>query len=355
MRVFWGRLMAFIIATVLAVAFATPMQAQFVPVGANLTGVEDSAVAWGDYDNDGDLDLLIAGCATLDEQGTDCAANGFSTRLYRNDNAVFTAQATSFENVADGSVSWGDYNNDGFLDVLLIGRGTEFTTVTSLYRNLGNGNFVEVNAGLMPVRFGAGAFGDYDNDGDLDIVVTGRNAEGSRVSLLYRNDQQDTFTEIDAGLTPLDISFASWGDYDGDNDLDLLLHGTSDGVNPQTDLYRNDDGVSFTKVSSSITDFEWAHADWGDVDNDGDLDLLVAGGNGQSSQSTIYRNANGSFTDSNAGLTGTLQGSVSWGDFNNDGDLDALVVGINDGTRIAHVYEQQSNGTFTLFDQLTGN
>lgn len=338
----------------IALVFATPVKAQFADVGANLVDVEDSAVAWGDYDNDDDLDLLIIGCALLDEEGDDCAFDGFRTKLYRNDNAVFTEQATSFENVADGSVSWGDYNNDGFLDVLLIGRGTGFTSVTSLYRNLGNGSFVKVNAGLIPVRFGAGAFGDYDNDGDLDIVVTGRSEAGNPTSEIYRNDQQNTFTQIGAGLTPLDISFASWGDYDGDNDLDLLLHGTSNGVNPQTDLYRNNDGTSFTKVSSSITDFEWASADWGDFDNDGDLDLLVAGGNGQTAQSVIYRNSNGSFTDINAGLIGTLQGSVSWGDVNNDGDLDILVVGINSGNRIARIYEQISNSTFTLEEELTG-
>src|SRR5262245_32247778 len=84
--------------------------------------------------------------------------------------------------------------------------------------------FAEVpSLGLTGVAFSSGALGDYDNAGDLDLLRTGRDASDTPVAKLYRNDGSDVFTEVAAGLTGVFRSSVAWGDYDNDGDLDLLL------------------------------------------------------------------------------------------------------------------------------------
>ena len=85
--------------------------------------------------------------------------------------------------------------------------------------------FTDVGATLQGVRFNNVAWGDYDNDGDLDILLAGRTNTGSRVSRVYRNDA-GIFTDIAAGLTGVDNASVAWGDYDNDGDLDILLTGS---------------------------------------------------------------------------------------------------------------------------------
>ncbi len=90
----------------------------FTDVDAGLTGVAWGSVAWGDYDRDGDLDILLAGGERYDYQGQ---AIRFVTKLYRNDNGVFTHVGANLPGIFEGKAAWGDYDNDGDLDVLLAG------------------------------------------------------------------------------------------------------------------------------------------------------------------------------------------------------------------------------------------
>ncbi|MGM0947255.1 MAG: FG-GAP-like repeat-containing protein, partial [Bacteroidota bacterium] len=143
---------------------------------------------------------------------------------YRNDGGgVFVDINASIEGVRNGSVAWGDYDGDGDLDILLTGENSSSNRVSRVYRNDG-GTFVDINAGLEAVAFSSVAWGDYDGDGDLDILLTGDNASGQRVSSVYRNDG-GTFVNINAGLEGVGGSSVAWGDYDGDGDLDILLTG----------------------------------------------------------------------------------------------------------------------------------
>ncbi len=93
------------------------------------------------------------------------------------------------------------------------------------------------------------AWGDYDNDGDLDILLTG-NGAGAIISRVYRNDD-GTFTDIEAGLPGVASSSVAWGDYDNDGDLDILLTGV--GISR---IYRNDDGT-FTDIEAGLPGVSW--------------------------------------------------------------------------------------------------
>ncbi len=288
----------------------------FGDIGAGLPDVGNSSVAWGDYDSDGDLDALITG-----DTGT-----GYISEIYDNDGAgAFTPVDAGLTDVAYGSVAWGDYDSDGDLDILLAGdTGTGY--VSEIYRN-DAGVFTNIGAGLTGVARSSAAWGDYDQDGDLDIVLTGQDepSDGtSKINRIYRNDGGGTFTPIDAGLPGVTEGSVAWGDYDSDGDLDLLLTGRNSAGDPISKIYRNDSG-SFTGISAGLTDVYSSSVAWGDYDSDGDLDILLAGSldHDSNSVSKIYRNDNGVFNDIGAGLTGARDGaSAAWGDYDSDGDLD---------------------------------
>ncbi len=179
-------------------------------------------MAWGDYDKDGDLDLLMAGANSL--------------RIYRNNsNGTFTDILANLPGVYVASVAWGDFNNDGNLDFVVVGSTNNSPTgvVTRLYRNTTNTTaslaFTNVYAvpsqGPIGVWKGATAWGDYDNDGDLDLLITGESTNAVPLTRLYRNDS-GAFTDSGWSLPALKSSFAAWGDYDKDGNLDLALSGS---------------------------------------------------------------------------------------------------------------------------------
>jgi hypothetical protein len=299
--------------------------AGFTDIAAGLTGVRRSSVAWGDYDNDGDLDILLTGWYW------DSVSNPLS-KVYRNDGpSGFTDVGAGLTGVHAGSVAWGDYDNDGDLDILLTGSGAG----SKVYRNDGTSGFTDIGAGLARAWFSSVAWGDYDNDGDLDILLA-----GSSPARVYRNDGGGAFTDIEAGLPSVTSSSVAWGDCDNDGDLDILLTGSGAG----SKVYRNDGPSGFTDIGAAMTAVTISSVAWGDYDNDGDLDILLTGGANLGPVSKVYRNdGSDTFHEITMGLTGVAFSSVAWGDYDNDGDLDILLTG-EDSARnsVSKVYRNNS-------------
>jgi hypothetical protein len=206
-------------------------------------------------------------------------------------------------------VAWGDYDNDGDLDLYIAN-----TSANKLLRNEGGGVFVNATGGpLGDASVGEGvAWGDYDNDGDLDLYVANFNAANK----LFRNDGGDTFVDATGG--PLgdagDGYGVAWGDYDNDGDLDLYVTN----FNTANLLFRNDGGGTFVdETSAPLGDGNFGQgAAWGDYDNDGDLDLYFAGGRikgGAPIPDALFRNEDGTFTEVTweAGLADPASGKAS--------------------------------------------
>ncbi|HXJ75739.1 MAG TPA: VCBS repeat-containing protein, partial [Candidatus Dormibacteraeota bacterium] len=173
--------------------------------------------------------------------------------------------------------------------------------------------------------------------GKLDVLVTGTDSTGALLAGLWHNDG-GTFTDAKANLPGMDLGFAAWGDYDNDGDLDLLFGGNSnDGW--ITRLYRNDGGT-FTNADAGLLGLLWSSAAWGDYDNDGDLDIMLIGYDAvaQVKRSILYRNDGSGFTDSGAAFHNVFLGAVSWVDYDNDGDLDLLLAGNDNGLDILSIY-----------------
>jgi hypothetical protein len=245
-----------------------------------------------------------------------------------------------------GSAAWGDYDNDGLLDLLLIGTtnlsGNQ-NGVVQLWHNDGNGQFHLVTTPAPGVFGGTVAWVDYDNDGYLDFMIEGLTSDdGSNVALLYHNQHDGTFTNVSIpGLAGTDLtgpywgsSLFSWGDYDHDGRPDLAIFG-GDG---SLQVWHNDGGGAFSQVPLSLPIPYGATVQWADMDNDGWIDLVVGGASTNATEAeipaVIYHN---NFTN-NAYPRFTLATTIPLGtntqiartfflaiaDYNNDGLLDLV-------------------------------
>ncbi len=281
--------------------------------------------ALGDYDNDGWLDIVVS---TYNDNCVTCTYPlllfhniGGSNTFER----VLTAPIATITSRTFG-VCWGDYDNDGKLDLFVC---SEFGVNNLLFHNEGNGNFTQITIGAIVNNGGsseAAAWGDYDRDGWIDLFVANNYGENN---FLYHNNGNGTFTRITTGSIVNDGGASrgcSWGDYDNDKWLDLIVVNYQSGENDF--LYHNNGNGTFTKITSGppVTDGLWGSGCcWGDYDNDGYLDLFVT--NNNSHCQLYHNNGNGSFSTVSGGPStesGLCYG-CSWGDYDADGYLDLFV------------------------------
>ena len=325
-------------------AFAAPV---FAPASVPLPGVAFSSVACGDFNDDGKSDVLLT--------GADASFNGICQIWQNGSPGTFTKLNASFPGLSSSAVARGDFDNDGRLDLLLTGfAGVDANNspiyLSQIWRNLGSGIFTNIQAGLPGVNTGAVALGDYDNDGNLDVLLTGYSSTGA-VAQVWRNLGNGRFTNINAGLPGVFYSSVAWGDYDNDGLLDILLTGTSNGFGNTavTQLWRNLGNGTFTKISINLPGVLMGAVAWGDFDRDGRLDLLLTGNTSTGAVSQVWRNlGNGTFANLNVGLPGVHQSSVALADYDNDGALDIVLAGTSTQTNlICQVWRNTGSGVFT--------
>ncbi len=312
-----------------------------------LTGVEYSAVVLGDIDNDSDVDMIIS--------GTD--GTTYTSKIYQNNGSgSFTEiHAGSLQAVSRGALVLGDIDNDGDLDLIL--SGSRFDDIwyyfSIIYQNDGAGSFTEINpATLIGVGECALSLGDIDEDGDPDLILSGYN--GLLPVRIYENNGTGSFAIVD-NLAWSYRASSSLGDIDNDGDLDLILTGCVNGPDQFTKIYQNDGTGSFVEINpGTLTGVSSGSTAFGDLDDDGDLDMILTGrySDGPVSHyvAEIYENdGSGSFTEINAGtLTGVNSSSVALGDIDNDGDLDLVLTGYSSGSAYnSKIYRNNGSGAFT--------
>ena len=278
---------------------------------------DDLNGAWGDYDSDGDLDLVLLGGTNWEEDA----------RLYRNDGGTFTDVGAGLVKVRAGAAAWGDYDGDGDLDLALTGASSDglySTAHIKLYRNDG-GAFADVETDLEAVAGSDIDWGDYDGDGDLDLLLV-KNDRSGGAARVYRNDE-GRFSDAEVHLQDYAPN-VRWVDFDGDGDLDV--HSGA--------LFRNSGGF-FTRVESPFAGKSTAA--WGDYDGDGDLDVITG--------SKLFRNEGGTFPGEGEKVIDGIPYAQASGDYDNDGDLDLLVTGTaaSYNTPFTRLYENDGKARFT--------
>jgi len=310
----------------------------FTEVGQTSLGlptevIEQDGPGWADYDNDGDLDLLVT-------------SGGRWPYLYRRDAAEFAelGEAAGFKlGGSSRQLAWCDYDGDNLLDVFVPINGQD----SYLYHNNGDGTFTDVHAaaGIFTYAYydeggGVGgqsaAWGNYDNDGLPDLLISRVRGD----AMLYRNNGDGTFTDVSA-VAGIDIAFdcfsAIWGDYDNDGWLDCYF--TTSSYTLPADrrdyLFHNNRDGTFTEVGLAAgmgADVTVGFgAGWGDYDNDGYLDLYVANW-GSTGPFLYHNNHNGTFTNVlvGSGMEGIYHNlGAAWADIDLDGRID-LVQGTSD-------------------------
>ncbi len=265
------------------------------------------------------------------------------------------------------AAAWGDYNNDGYLDLITAGAGHNWVKTTVLYRNNKNGTFTKINHSFPKLQAASAVWLDYDNDGNLDLFLSGIDDSGIFTGLFRNNgaEKDYTFEEVFEGSFEQVYNgggnkgnrYAIAGDYNNDGWTDLYVQGKNEsGVHAI--LYKNENGFGFTKACpvNGTHSFSLLYANtaaFGDYNNDGFLDLLAAGYStiqGHSNTGMYYKN-NGNGTFSEAVLfEGGVQGEVAWSDFNNDGLLDFIITGysfLSNGFWQADLFENKGDNTFT--------
>ncbi|MBS1826680.1 MAG: VCBS repeat-containing protein [Acidobacteria bacterium] len=339
----------------------------------------NGTVAFGDVDNDGDLDVLV------------CGSGGFLS-AHRNEGGKFTdmTAAVGLEKIPSGySLNLMDYDNDGWLDLYVTLNGWSGPMPNRLFHNE-RGRYVDVSVKSGLNDGGSGfisLWGDLDNDGWVDAVIANGVLKDGSVPQVYRNNRDGTFTNMTAqawGTEPSShgaIGLAL-GDYDKDGRLDVFVNGLNDGPNR---LYHNEGGWRFRNVTQKAGVMQAPHngfvAFFVDFDNDGWPDLLTtslapwdvvveglkngyAPANARAvhpDASRLFRNnGNGTFTDVTFQAKlyfpmGTMGAGVA--DVDNDGYVD-LYFGTGDPqlTRLEpnRFFRNEGNGTFTDMTDTVG-
>ena len=219
--------------------------------------------------------------------------------------------------------SWVDFNGNGHMDVVVFGTHDSTNHHAAVYINDGAGQFRPVAIDMPPLHSVFMAWGDYDNDGYPDLAVSGRTPapELDPVVRLLRNDNGRGLVDSGIALAPEWVALA-WGDYDQDGDLDLA---TSTGR-----LYRNDGGTAFPEAGLTVLggNVSFRSVTWADLNNDGLLDLIV---NGQINMNTGGAFGGPFHADPlnppRVGAPGQLLDIRFWHDFSGDGLLDAVAEG----------------------------
>ena len=271
----------------------------FSAANSGITGVYMGDAHFVDINNDGNPDIAITGMETTGWTNL--------TKIYVNDGtANFTEIATTLPSLNIGKMKFADYDNDGYLDFVINGwENTTNTPYTRIWKNNGDETFSEnTNVTNLPdLWLGDMEWGDVNGDGNADLFISGTTAADSQM-FLYINDGNGNFNQDSSfNFTPVHQSEAEFADYDNDGDLDLFITGrhysTAGSEFYLSKLYLNTNGVFAEDNTTNFAATIYGNVDVADYDNNGTPDIFISGSKDNGSGTGIlYKNtAVGSIND----------------------------------------------------------
>jgi hypothetical protein len=338
---------------------------------STLPGMTNARFAWGDYNNDGQLDLAVIG---LGDENV-----GQVLRIYKNDKGKLIDLQLTNKQLKEGDVKWVDIDKDGWLDLIATGQSGSVPT-TVLFKN-NEGIFdISYPTTIPPLKNSRMTLGDYDNNGTVDLIITGQDAVGEPRSYLLNNDGRGNFSKVDdfnsRGVMP-NIYNAEMRliDYDLDGDLDLVYTGVNKQGNAEGGIrlssLLDEQSTRFNQYYGYGLNLKNARFDLGDIDSDGDLDIIVMGTfmdntlekpvtkiiKNFSADSKVQGNYNNQYIYNNYQeivIDSLDNGDVKFADVNNDGLLDISISGLdNKKTPTTRIYINQGGfGNYSLLKTL---
>lgn len=347
-----------------------------------IPGLYNAKFSWGDFNNDGLLDVAVIG------QNDDI---GNVTKIYENKNGVFQDLNLANRSFRYGDVKWVDLNNDGWLDLSIIGQSGTAVVYQQLINNKGVFE-ISTPSSVAGLKYANMAFGDYNNNGTLDMFTAGQDVNGNPHSYLYQNDGKGNF-KLDPEFNAYNVvpdmfnADARFLDYDLDGDLDLIYVGNSNGGYPQggirvntlldpkitTNNYGQGNNYSNGYTYNMNLQMKDAKLDVADLDGDGDTDIVAMGTarnyNGSAftdyPQLLLLRNQTMESKDAKFGsffsygsiynatkitLDSVEKGDIKLVDFNNDGLVDITLAGLDiKANPVTKFYLNEGGfGNFTL-------
>jgi len=352
----------------------------------------ECALDIADMDNDGDIDIVGTGAGPAPDYGV-------FTHVFENQgNNIFTTKTdwvrNSDETLSDllgtnqGFVTFTDINNDQHLEIMLS-ASTDQDNLSKLYLNNADGTFSVINnpvdgtSVLLNKNNGTHAWGDFNGDKFQDLIILG--GQGDASTYLYLNNKNNTFSKVGnpvngtAEFPGLYSGPVSWGDIDGDNDLDILISAREgSGNNPHTLIYENlgsDNAFQFSLVATPIdtdgdnigdsmfTEYSLSEMFLADIDGKNELDIILIGEDmaNDTNATSIYLNTgdksyirleNPVDTDNDgsgdAQFEAVYYAGATVADLDNDGDMDLIYNGQNNDFTLALtlVYENIDGTTF---------
>ncbi|MDE2957691.1 MAG: VCBS repeat-containing protein [Bacteroidota bacterium] len=267
---------------------------------------------------------------------------------------------STLHQVWKSAMAVGDLDGDNRADLAISGLDADGTLALSVYEYSPFSTQFIVMRTLPGLHSGDLEWGDMNNDGDQDLAACGFNAEDEPELIIYINSNRSLSPSISQiSLVQLAVCSLEWGDYDADGDMDLVVAGMDRFGSPVLQVYDNDGAGGLVNSGQEFEGLAWPSVAWGDFDTDGDLDLLHSGARFTplvlEGIIKLYANGSGSLVDESDGMlmgafendpaTGRYDGKVSWGDYKNSGYPGIAITGLESPT---------STETLALFPNLQG-
>lgn len=292
-------------------------------------------MAWGDIDNNGEPDLIIAGT-------TSGSSEENQTLIFKNNgNEGFEELAHTVPNLARCDLEWVDIDNDGWQDIYYHGINSENEFDLGIFKNLQNGQFEEVEINIEKITGPRGNFtvnqvvwADFDNDGLKDVTIS-MSTQLEFDFVFYKNLGEFNFELIDIGLPQLNYVRQRAGDINQDGLMDLVFMGSpqlslsSSDWSADVYVFVNNGNLIFTEESKIDNIGVFINTlDLGDFNNDGYLDLMTYGtGSGQKELRLFVNNHDNTFSNYSQSFPDAQIGGAWFADFDNDNDLDFVYSG----------------------------
>lgn len=329
-----GIVKTFFIQGLFALTWLNGMGQAFEPVSDQLPDVGSSTAVWADFNNDGLLDLALSGVNS---------GNQKTSGIYLNQgDGTFLSMGLGLEVVSDGALAAGDINNDGWIDLLLSGVNANDSRITRLYQNNRDGSFSAVDADLEGVGFSDVGFADFNNDGKTDIFLLGVNDDSERVTKLYKNTASD-FEEVSGDFEGVSQGSMLLKDFNKDGYVDFLFHGVNNANQPVIFYYLNDQVGGYSLTTTGLPGLGNGKAATGDINSDGYPDLFLSGTRFGQSVTQVFLNNGGTTFTPYLSLVGVVENTATFGDFNNDGIADLFYSGLEGTVFKSYLYKNENS------------